>query len=1220
MQAYPFRKRLLVRRLLIVALAAFSLFAVVLGVAFLYFHFNKEAIKQGLLHYAQERQEGEIIIGDINFSPLSYLPDLAIRLDSVVYYEHLSDERAGDEIPILNIHRVYLAFDLFQLLFGRYDVSEITLRSGDVHIFFYEDNAMNLFNALGINQVKGQTIGVERSPPPDIDLNLAKVTLDDLEGHFIHQGLSMELEVVIEQLSAALRYKDGVDDVGLAADLEFRYVQLGEKAYLRNKDIRLYLDFLFDENTLESRINRSKLIFEGLAFDMAGTYSLNDSGWADLTLDASDEDLTLLSYLIEDEFLDRNLDLLRQGNLYLSGTIKGKTINHLPEMEFNFGAEHINLEIPGQEEGIEDLGFSAWFSTGEADDFSEAELRIKELKGNLPGGQIGGGLEIVNFADPVLTASCELRADIRGWDQVFRLGDLDSLAGRVAFTANIRNQRMSDSRELLEGLDSIRLDLSEVALRLPGLPRRLERISGSFVDRNNRTKVQDLRLHYGNSDLLLQGALYNTFYYLIDRSSRFRAELIFDSRQIRLNELPVLDTLDVPLASDIVKGLHFGLSYQVAGEQLALGVKDFRAEALGGRLQGDFDLRGLEEPLLSLRCDLSGVEVQGLDRLASGSLPDSLSGTVFLSADIEDWKFRSAVLPGRIDRLKLDMHDFSFHLPGFPYRFREIEGDLTARGDQFVAEALAMRYGSSRLVLSGKLTNALARISGAEAPVKADLEFSADELPWREWPYFDTLSKGIARECVRDLDLALSLRSMGNKLKKHPWRRQWAVNVRRLKGDFELLPDIGDLRGAMTFDLADSGAVHMAIDRMETRLPLGLIGLRGGAVRLGESGLFAETELTVRDLRFKELPILLRSGEVTPSADEGQRIDLRFPLRGRYHFPSRTIRDFAVAGGALSLLERGASRLRLEAIDVRIREAGFNREENEAGFLSSLDGEISVGKLQGKKLEGLSVRCQVKGRQDYYYLRGSMYQFSEVREEGLLEIDLSGGKPVIELEYRLEDFPVEVLTGKFYPERLITGPVDIALDLSTAGENAEACILNADGSLVIKGRELTIHGVDLDELLKRYRRTQRFDLIDVGAVFLAGPFGAVVTKGMDFARVFDVAMASGKQSRIPRLHSAWAFHDGLVESRDVALTTKTSRIAVDGRINMRTDSIDQLTIAVVDEKGCSVVDQTRAGSSDKLEVSELRIAGALLGPVINILDLVSLQQCEPVYEGVVDHP
>ena len=154
--------------------------------------------------------------------------------------------------------------------------------------------------------------------------------------------------------------------------------------------------------------------------------------------------------------------------------------------------------------------------------------------------------------------------------------------------------------------------------------------------------------------------------------------------------------------------------------------------------------------------------------------------------------------------------------------------------------------------------------------------------------------------------------------------------------------------------------------------------------------------------------------------------------------------------------------------------------------------------------------------------------------------------------------------------------------------------------------------------MAQFEKSQNFNLIDVSAVFLAGPAGAMVTKATDFAGL--LVLDSGEQTIVPRLISKWRVQSGVARAKDVAFTTGKSRIALTGGLDLYNEQYLTLTAAVVDGKGCSLLSQTIDGKYDAPEFGDLNAVGKLLAPVINVFKVITRQDCEPFYTGSLPHP
>lgn len=144
--------------------------------------------------------------------------------------------------------------------------------------------------------------------------------------------------------------------------------------------------------------------------------------------------------------------------------------------------------------------------------------------------------------------------------------------------------------------------------------------------------------------------------------------------------------------------------------------------------------------------------------------------------------------------------------------------------------------------------------------------------------------------------------------------------------------------------------------------------------------------------------------------------------------------------------------------------------------------------------------------------------------------------------------------------------------LSMRGNTAKEIKQTADGEVSLSGENLTLYGNDLDREFARFESSQNFNLVDAGALFFAGPIGLAVTKGYNFASIFQ---RSGGSS-IGKLFSDWNVDRGIAQAKDVAMATKQNRIALIGRINFVNEHYDDVTIALIDAQGCTRVQQNQA--------------------------------------------
>jgi uncharacterized protein involved in outer membrane biogenesis len=228
-------------------------------------------------------------------------------------------------------------------------------------------------------------------------------------------------------------------------------------------------------------------------------------------------------------------------------------------------------------------------------------------------------------------------------------------------------------------------------------------------------------------------------------------------------------------------------------------------------------------------------------------------------------------------------------------------------------------------------------------------------------------------------------------------------------------------------------------------------------------------------------------------------------------------------------------------------------------------------------------------------------------------IDFSSDVPSYSFRQDILQFNIEHFLSGFSDDTLVKGIMDFSAKLHFSGKNASDRWLSSSGEMSLTGKDLIVEGFDLDAIVDKYTRSQKFNLVDVGALFLAGPVGIAVTKGRDFA---DLLIANkGDSTLVYDFISLWELKAGKLKAKDVAFSTGKNRIALHGGLSIWQQRYDSLNFALVNKYGCAVFQQQLNGSFEEPEASNVKVVKALFGPIRNIF---TGKKCkETFYEGSV---
>ncbi|MGA2778846.1 MAG: AsmA family protein [Steroidobacteraceae bacterium] len=291
-------------------------------------------------------------------------------------------------------------------------------------------------------------------------------------------------------------------------------------------------------------------------------------------------------------------------------------------------------------------------------------------------------------------------------------------------------------------------------------------------------------------------------------------------------------------------------------------------------------------------------------------------------------------------------------------------------------------------------------------------------------------------------------------------------------------------------------------------------------------------------------------------------------------------------------------------------------------LISQLELTAAVGckRIETRKLIMDDVKFTLDSKQGLFAFKGITMQAYAGQGSGEISADFAGRTPTFRVHYALSKFRIEEFWAAISPKKVIEGSMNFSTDLTLSGHTVAEMTRSSVGEASLRGSNLTLEIGDLDSELSKYESTQKFNLIDLGAFLVAGPLGVGVSKGYDYARVLTSQAGS---SEVPNLISEWHVDHGVALAKDVAMTTKKNRLALKGALDFVNDRFQDVTVALVDEKGCVRVQQRAGGPFSQPDVAKPNVMVSLTGPVKTLVKqakhLLGVR-CEVFYSGALAPP
>ena len=388
----------------------------------------------------------------------------------------------------------------------------------------------------------------------------------------------------------------------------------------------------------------------------------------------------------------------------------------------------------------------------------------------------------------------------------------------------------------------------------------------------------------------------------------------------------------------------------------------------------------------------------------------------------------------------------------------------------------------------------------------------------------------------------------------------------------------------------------------------------------------ASLEIALLPLLHKEVLIRkigLTSPTIAIQRDRDGVFNFEIREEAKRIFPGLVLNNLSLADGVFLYKDEQSGGV-FEARKFNLNMTGFSLAEGNSGERLkklSFTAEFTCPEIRTTNLLLSNVKVTCKGKDGIFALNPITMSLFGGHGAGSIGADFTGSIPSYSVRSSLSKFRIEEYFQTISSKKVAEGAMDFSASLSLRGHTVKEIKQSAGGEVFLRGENILLYGNDLDREFARYESSQNFNLVDVGAFFFAGPLGLAVTKGYGFASIFQGA---GGTSVIGKLFSDWKVEHGIAQARDVAMATRHNRIALQGRVDFVDERFDNVTIALIDARGCARVKQKITGPFRKPVVEKPNVLMSLVGPVVNLLKqakrLFPGGKCKAFYTGSVQAP
>jgi hypothetical protein len=504
-------------------IATVLIFLAIIGV------FYGDKAKQIILAEIGKKLNIEVSVKEINFSLFKNFPDASLELIDIQTNEKLP----GNIDPLLKARKLYLLFDIFDIITGNYTIEKIVLNEASMNLVVLNDS-LNNFSIFHKQE------GRESA---SVNLNLQKVYLNDVL--FSYHQYPAEQEYIFRvkkgNLKGAFTKQNYV--LEMEGNLVTRHFRSGENIFLTDREFNTRLVMNVDRQMGLYTFREAMVTISGIKVNMTGTIldSANNK-ILNLTLQTEKAKIPTLLDLIPEEFQQSMKDYSMDGDFALIAKIEGEfTGNVLPHLSCDFSLD--KGKFADQPSGLtfRNVSFKGQFDNGPSRDKETCKLKLYDFKAGIKTGQINGELTIINFLKPTIATTLTSSINLDKLDEILHIEALESISGQLdlnlTFNSSMKNLRKFTIDDFISSQTSGSLKIKDVSLKMKNSTVLYHNLSGSFKFNNKDLLVEDFSGKINESDFNMKGSLLNILAYAFLPGKSIKIKADFSSESLNLDDL-----------------------------------------------------------------------------------------------------------------------------------------------------------------------------------------------------------------------------------------------------------------------------------------------------------------------------------------------------------------------------------------------------------------------------------------------------------------------------------------------------------------------------------------------------------------------------------------------------------------------------------------------------------------------------------------------------------
>ena len=463
----------------------------------------KDRIIQQFVNEANKTLNTPVKIGKIDISVFTDFPNLAIEFTNV----YIEDSHPGN-YPLLTADRISFNLNPIEVWRGNYSIRGLSVSGSETNL---KINAAGKGNFNVLKETKDVKEGTVKFDLREVQLSNTRVDYNDSEANQHHIFNS-------EKLIASILVTGQLYEIEAVGDAVTKQIGINNSVFLANKNFIIDTKIDYDDAKKEVLFKPSSLKISDSEFTISGNYLFKEKNLINLKAEGKDTDIQTLLSLMPEETTEKLKKYRSDGdvffNLALKGEISGKKS---PSISVAFGCKNTTLYHPDYKTQIKHTNLKGSFASSSITDFSNAELFLSDVNGDLNDQVFNAKLSIRKFNDPFVTFEFKGDLDAASIFNFYPIAELTHVEGLLSTDISFEGQTaMLNKKATVQRVKTNgAIVMSKLNFAYGSQNIKFKNINGTLQFDNHDLALSNVTGQFENSDFHLNGFFKNIITFLL---------------------------------------------------------------------------------------------------------------------------------------------------------------------------------------------------------------------------------------------------------------------------------------------------------------------------------------------------------------------------------------------------------------------------------------------------------------------------------------------------------------------------------------------------------------------------------------------------------------------------------------------------------------------------------------------------------------------------------